>query len=175
MKLAEGTHSSSPLPLQTHRHNSKLDLWPNVGLKVTLDLTSKHGPACWSDVLCSTGKGQRSRGTGPNSRSSGAPTGFCQANSHVTKHHLHGLQREHGGSLRRSSESTGDTWMGMSQVLCLDTRRVSRGVIPDAVSSAPNYHILKSVLKNAFYTPVNQTQYFLSILHFYIKQKCLHL
>ena len=99
---------STPLPPQMHQHNSKLDLWPNVGLKVTLDWTSKHGPACWSDVLCDTGKGRWSGGTGTNSWSSNAPIWFCQANSHVTKHHLHRLQREHEGSLRCSSESTGD-------------------------------------------------------------------
>lgn len=91
---------------------------PNMGLKVTLDLTSKHGPACWSDVMCGTDKGWWSRGTGTNSRSNGAPIWICQENSHVTKHHLHHLQREHKGSLKCSSESTGVTWMGMSQGMC---------------------------------------------------------
>lgn len=54
--------------------------------------------------------------------------------------------------------------MGRSHGMGLDTLHVSREAIPDMASSAPKHHILKSMFKNAFYTPVNQTD--LSIFPF---------
>lgn len=52
-----GWRTHAPLHCSAmHQHDSKPDLWPNVGLKATPDLASKHGPA--TDLLSRVAQGR---------------------------------------------------------------------------------------------------------------------